>query len=158
MARPTKASLAAETWRHIFDFIVGTVEQRSRTLGDFGLTPNDARALGTLEAERGRTMRSFAEAMSCDASTATWIVDRLVAKGLVERRAQPSDRRVTLVALTPAGERTRARVLEAQYTPPAELLLLDRAELVALRDATAGLPRTVRGAPDGSERGGRASD
>ncbi|HEX8430613.1 MAG TPA: MarR family transcriptional regulator, partial [Longimicrobium sp.] len=34
----------------------------------------------------------------------TYVVDRLVAKGLVERRECDSDRRVRHVALTPAGE------------------------------------------------------
>src|SRR5687768_12689090 len=34
----------------------------------------------------------------------TYVIDRLVAKGLVERRECPSDRRAAYAALTPAGE------------------------------------------------------
>jgi DNA-binding MarR family transcriptional regulator len=49
-------------------------------------------------------MRSFAETMGCDASNITGIVDRLEAKGLVQRSNDPSDRRVKRIARTPDGE------------------------------------------------------
>jgi DNA-binding MarR family transcriptional regulator len=48
-------------------------------------------------------MRALAREWRCDASTATWIVDRLEGKGLAERRAHATDRRVKLVVLTPRG-------------------------------------------------------
>lgn len=38
-------------------------------------------------------------------SSATYLVDRLGEAGLVEREADPADRRVSVVALTPAGRR-----------------------------------------------------
>jgi DNA-binding MarR family transcriptional regulator len=139
----SKAALAAEAWRAIFDFIIATVGPRNRVLAELGLTPNDSRALSSLDAAAGRTMRSLADEWHCDASTATWIVDRLEAKGLAERRAHPSDRRVKLVVLTPVGTQTRAALVAGTYTPPAQLLDLDRAELLALRDATAKLPGLV---------------
>ncbi len=40
----------------------------------------------------------------------TFLVDRLVGKGLVERQQCPSDRRARYAALTPAGERLLARI------------------------------------------------
>lgn len=40
----------------------------------------------------------------------TFLVDRLVAKGLVERQSCPTDRRARYVALTPAGEALIARL------------------------------------------------
>ena len=136
----TKAALAAEAWRTIFDFIVATAPERNRAIGESGLTPNDARALGSLSRKSGRTMGSLAAEWKCDASTATWIVDRLEGKGLVERRAHATDRRVKLVGLTPLGVRTKAKQMEGVYVPPRELLELDLADLVALRDAVAKLP------------------
>jgi MarR family transcriptional regulator, organic hydroperoxide resistance regulator len=138
-----KASIAADAWRSIFDFIVGTSGQRNRVLAELGLTPNDSRALGSLDPDAGRTMRSLAQEWKCDASTATWIVDRLEAKGLVERMSHPTDRRVTLVVLTAAGEQTRSEMMTRTYTPPPELLELNVAELVALRDAAASLPGLI---------------
>lgn len=66
-------------------------------------------------------MRALAEVWTCDASNATWMVDRL------------------------EGEKTRAGLIEAPYEPPPELLELDRADLEALRDAVAKLPRPTEG-------------
>lgn len=137
-----KAAVAAEAWRSIFDFIVATAPQRNRAIGEAGLTPNDARALQSLSREPGRTMGSLAEEWKCDASTATWIVDRLEAKGLAERRPHPTDRRVKLVGLTPLGLRTRARNMERMYIPPRALLELDLADLLKLRNAVAKLSQT----------------
>jgi DNA-binding MarR family transcriptional regulator len=108
---------------------------RGRSLGRRGLTPNDSRALFTLDREAGRTMRDLAEQWECDASNATWIVDRLERLGLAERRPVPGDRRVRQVVLTARGERTRAELLEEFHTPPAELVGLGRRDLEALARA-----------------------
>jgi DNA-binding MarR family transcriptional regulator len=48
-------------------------------------------------------MGSVAEVLACDASTLTGIADRLEERGLIERRLDPSDRRVKLLALTDTG-------------------------------------------------------
>jgi DNA-binding MarR family transcriptional regulator len=85
-------------------------------------------------------MRSLAEEWGCDASNATWIVNRLEARGLAERRARAGDRRVKLVVLTPTGVRTRDRLREAMYEPPPELLALPSTTLQALKSASAKLP------------------
>jgi DNA-binding MarR family transcriptional regulator len=47
---------------------------------------------------------TLAEVEQVSAPTATKVVGRLHGAGLVERRPDPADRRVSLVALTPAGE------------------------------------------------------
>jgi DNA-binding MarR family transcriptional regulator len=138
--RRDKATLATDAWRAIFDFVVATANHRNRVLAHLGLTPNDARTLSSLPEERGRTMRSLATEWEIDASTATWIVDRLEAKGLAERRSHPNDRRVTLVVLTKAGAHTRNELLAGTYAPPPELLDMTRDDLEALRDAAAKLP------------------
>lgn len=85
-------------------------------------------------------MSALATQWRCDASTATWIVDRLVKRGLVERRAVPKDRRVTLVVLSPRGVKTKARLMRGIYRPPRELLEMSAADLAKLRDALARLP------------------
>jgi DNA-binding MarR family transcriptional regulator len=139
-AGASKKALAAAAWRPLVDFFFKTVKHRSRVLGRYGLTPGDARALGSLEAGEGRPMGALAEEWACDASNATWMVDRLEERGLAERRSSPTDRRVKLVVLTPLGRKTRAAILEGMYEPPPELLRLDRADLQALRDALAQLP------------------
>jgi DNA-binding MarR family transcriptional regulator len=137
-----KRALAAQAWRPLARFFFETVRHRQRILARHSLTPNDMRALAALDTEAGRTMRELADEWACDASNATWIVDRLEERGLAERRTVPGDRRVKSVVLTGLGARTRDQVLEAMFEPPPELLELDRADLVALRDALAKLPIT----------------
>jgi len=68
-----------------------------------GLTAPQATLLTLLS--EPMSMRQFAELMGCDASNVTGIVDRLEAKGLVERRADPSDRRVKRLARTSEGDK-----------------------------------------------------
>ncbi len=138
--RDPRPGLAAEAWRAIFDFITATAPQRTRHLADLGLTITDSRALGSLDAETGRTMRTLADEWSCDASTATWVIDRLERRGLAERRSHPTDRRVRLASLTPAGVAIRDEMLRRMYTAPPELLSLDVEDLRRLRDGVRRLP------------------
>ena len=119
----------------MFNFFIGTSAQRAKVLARLGLTPNDARALSALDVADGRTMRSLADEWGCDASNATLIIDRLEKRGFAERRGKPGDRRVKLVVLTPAGVKTRQRLLEGMYDPPPEMLALPRASLEVLRSA-----------------------
>lgn len=116
----------------MFDFLMRTAPERTRSLGRRGLTPNDARALAALDPAAGRSMRSLAEAWECDASNATWVVDRLERMGLARRRTVPHDRRLKLVVLTPKGLRLRTELMEEFHAAPPELARLGRADLAAL--------------------------
>ena len=145
--RGNKQTLAREAWQPLARFFFDTVRQRQRILAAYGLTPNDMRALATLDTETGRTMRELADEWVCDASNATWIVDRLEERGLAERRTVPGDRRVKSVVLTSRGAKTRDRILRAMFEPPPELLKLERSDLVAIRDALSRLPVTPFGVP-----------
>ena len=71
-----------------------------------GLTAPQATLLTLLS--EPMSMRQFAELMGCDASNVTGIVDRLEAKGLVVRTADPDDRRVKRLARTGQGDRAAA--------------------------------------------------
>jgi len=141
MAKAKKARLAAEAWKRVFTFFMQTRSQRDSVLARLALTPNDVRALTELDVTTGRTMRSLAEEWGCDASNATWIVDRLEKRGLVERRSKPGDRRVKLVVLTPAGAKTRKQLLDGMFEPPPELLALPQKTLEVLRDSLPGRPK-----------------
>jgi DNA-binding MarR family transcriptional regulator len=139
--RETKQEIAADAWRRMFSFFINTRAQRNRALEKFNLTPNDARALHSLDAEEGRPMSALAEEWGCDASNATGMVDRLEKQGLAERRTVATDRRVKLVVLTVLGLKTRTAFRQELYEPPPELLALSRAELEVFRDAMAQLPQ-----------------
>ena len=141
----SKKALAADAWRPLARFFFDTVKHRQRVFGEQGLTPNDARALFVLDPAEGRSMSELAEVWVCDASNATWIVDRLEERALAERRTIPTDRRVKLVVLTPKGVKARDQLIASLFEPPPELLELDREDLEALRDAVSKLP--VTGSP-----------
>jgi DNA-binding MarR family transcriptional regulator len=136
-----RGKLAADVWRRLFDYFLSSSEHRGRVLARYRLTPNDSRALHTLDRREGRTMRALADAWGCDASNATWIIDRLEARGLAERRSKPGDRRVKLVVLTAEGEKTAKSLLQAMYKPSPELRSLPIETLEELRAALEKLPQ-----------------
>ena len=88
----------ARTMRQAFD-------TRARVLG---VTRAQWRALLFLAHRDGVTQTELADALEVERITAGRMIDRLVDSGLVERRADPSDRRVwRLHLLPPAFEITR---------------------------------------------------
>ncbi len=76
---------------------------RRQSLG--GLSPSLLSALATVRREGPLPIGALAEEEAIAPPTATKIVDKLCAGGHVERGTDPTDRRVTLVAVTPEGSR-----------------------------------------------------
>jgi len=138
--RQSKADVAKDVWTEFLGYFFA---HRDRTFGavtELGLTPGHMKALFELGPELGCSMSELANTLHCDASNATWLVDRLEERGLVERRPHPRDRRVKSVVLTPAGVEMKQRLVERLSEPPADLLALDRAALEKLQAALAQLP------------------
>ena len=96
------------------------------------LAPKQLGLIWRLEPGEEKSMRVLGESIYSDASYTTDLVDRLEARGLLERRASTTDRRVKLIALTPEGERIRAKALKLLYEPPKEISALDPAEVEEL--------------------------
>jgi DNA-binding MarR family transcriptional regulator len=128
----TTDALAKRVWQAMFDLLIRTAPLRTKSLARRRLTPNDSRALFSLDARTARSMRSLADEWKCDKSNATWIVDRLEELGLARRQVVVHDRRVKLVMLTSKGRKTRAALLDEFHRPPAEFDRLERADLEAL--------------------------
>jgi DNA-binding MarR family transcriptional regulator len=84
-----------------------------------------------------RQMGELADAMHCDNSNITGIVDRLEERGLVERRAAENDRRVKLIVLTPDGKQLREELNARMAEPPEALTRLSEEDLTTLRDILA---------------------
>jgi DNA-binding MarR family transcriptional regulator len=76
------------------------------------LSPVQCHVLHLIEPDRPMPMNRLAETLSCDASNVTGLVDRLESRGLVQRCPAPGDRRVKVLALTPAGARLRAQLVK----------------------------------------------
>ena len=77
-------------------------------------------------------MGSLAEALACDASNVTGLVDRLESRGFIRRKPTAGDRRVKVLELTPSGVRLRSTVLERMTKPPDSLDRLSADEQRAL--------------------------
>ena len=151
-AAPGKQAVAAEAWRLMAEFAFTKFQgsEHVTMLRELGLTPGHLKALSILDPDQPKPMRAMADALACDASQVTWLVDRMEERGLVERRTSPTDRRVKTLVLTQLGIDTRRRLAEALYAPPADLLSLDLASLEALRDELRKLPVSERGFWSGS--------
>jgi DNA-binding MarR family transcriptional regulator len=91
---------------------------------EFDLTPAQALALRRLEPNTPLPMNTLAEAMICDASNVTGIVDKLEARGLIERRTIEHDRRVKMLVVTKRGEELRRRFLLRSSQPPPSIAAL----------------------------------
>ncbi|MCU1385339.1 MAG: MarR family transcriptional regulator [Acidobacteria bacterium] len=162
--RPSaKRTLAARAWRRLFDFFISTRHERDATLERFRLTPNDSKALSTLDPTEGKPMSALAAAWGTDASNATWVVDRLERLGLAQRRTIATDRRVKLVVLTSRGLAARDEIMSAFREPPAGMLALESRDLRALDDILSKLtpdatrlePSSGYGSPMATRRSGR---
>ena len=127
-----KHALTKLVWGAMFDLLTRTAPERTQSLARRGLTPNDSRALMSLDVRDGKPMRALAEAWDCDPSYTTWIVDRLERLGLAARRPAPQDRRVKLIVLTKKGDQIRRQLMEEFHRPPAELSALGRQDLEVL--------------------------
>jgi DNA-binding MarR family transcriptional regulator len=130
-------ALARRVWRDLFDLLIRSAPRRAKSLARRRLTPNDSRALFSLDPQAGRSMRSLADEWNCDPSNATWIVDHLEALGLAARETVLHDRRVKLVVLTRKGQKTRTDLLREFHQPPPEFAALERDDLEALERALA---------------------
>ena len=137
-----KRAAAEAVWSLMAGFSTAQFQRgpHQDVMREHGITPGHLKALMWLDPERPLPMRAMAEALDVDASMVTWLVDRLEEKGLVERRAEPSDRRVKVIAVTELGTDTRARLSAAMLRPPQELLDLDLRSLHALREQLEKLP------------------
>src|SRR6202163_1945642 len=107
-SRPTAD--AHEVWRLMRELVRDARSRFMATFAEAELSPAQANALLQLEQRDPLPMHTLASGLLCDASNVTGIVDRLEARGLVERRPYDQDRRVKHVALTQRGIEVRDRV------------------------------------------------
>lgn len=87
--------------RRLHQISVGVFLQE---LAELGITPVQYGALQAVANQPGIDQRTLARAIALDASTTGGVVDRLEARGWLERRMSPDDRRTRLLYLTAAGE------------------------------------------------------
>ena len=126
---------AAEAWQLLWQVMQANKPRFMALAHEMGLAPMQLHALRLVEPGGAVPMSSLAGMLFCDNSNVTGIVDRLEARGLIERRTADHDRRVKLLALTPEGERVREAVFRQMSRPPPEIAALPLKHKRALRDA-----------------------
>ncbi|MDD4984485.1 MAG: MarR family transcriptional regulator [Dehalococcoidales bacterium] len=88
----------------------------------------------------GATSSRLAEALGVTPPNVTGIVDRLVEQGLVTRRDNPEDRRVSVLQITPEGEAIISALRERKSSIMKEILEhLSAEELSRIVEALTGL-------------------
>ncbi|MEU8586847.1 MarR family transcriptional regulator [Streptomyces sp. NPDC048664] len=97
------------------------------------LTGAQARLLSLLSLEP-LPMRRLAQKLKCEPSNVTGIVDRLEARGLVERRPDPADRRVKVAAATEEGRQVACGLRDSLNFAREPLAGLSPDERLSLRD------------------------
>jgi DNA-binding MarR family transcriptional regulator len=117
-----------------------------------GLTPPQCDVLTTLTEREGVSQQELAERLYVTKGNISGLIDRLVAGGLVERRAIAGDRRSHAIYLTPAGSRRAQEAIAMQrefvaqtfgQLPPEKLIAFEEL-LILTRDL-------VRAQSSGSE-------
>lgn len=81
---------------------LGLPEETSSLL-DYDMTLQQLRAFAFVFARGQTPIKNVADALGIRANVATGIVQRLVDRGLIERREDPEDRRVRLLTVTGQG-------------------------------------------------------
>ena len=101
-----------------------------------GVTPVQYAALHAAQRQPGLDQRTLAATIGFDTSTIGGVIDRLEKRGLIERLASPTDRRVRLLQVTPAGatliDELVPDMLKAQQRILAPLPAADRSRFLAM--------------------------
>jgi MarR family transcriptional regulator, organic hydroperoxide resistance regulator len=134
-APPRGPAAAREIWALLVELSMSLMRERFiGTVTELELSPPQAHALKVLRPGHPIAMRELADGLHCDPSNITGIVDRLEARGLVERGAAAGDRRVKTLLLTARGVELRARLLDRLSEPPPAIAALTADEQRQLRD------------------------
>ncbi|MEH0422956.1 MarR family winged helix-turn-helix transcriptional regulator [Streptomyces sp. B21-083] len=136
MATPEKTRRMDPLSLEVVDLIGAVVaryhEEYEEAATRHSLTGAQARLLSLLSLGP-LPMRQLARKLRCEPSNVTGIVDRLESRDLVERRPDPSDRRVKLAACTDEGRRVARSLRDSLDFAREPLAGLSEEERVLLR-------------------------
>jgi len=135
MTRKRDAAVADRVWASLVAIVMDTRgDWRRRVVEATGIPFGRYRALKRLH-DGPLALHALAEAMTIDAPAATVAVNDLEKRGLVVRQPHPTNRRVKLVSLTPAGRAVVAKGRAVTERAPAAFAAIPAAELAALARA-----------------------
>ena len=101
------------TWLRLVRIQQKIARRAMAHLAEFDLTPAQFDVLAHLRSAPGNMQQSLADDLLVTKGNVCGLIDRLVARGLVERRPDPEDRRANLLFLTAAGAKLADEVIPA---------------------------------------------
>ena len=122
-ARRGKAGAAANKGRFVEDYLAALLAQASHLISSefhkvarqHGFSVSEWRVLASLAGGDAISIGRLAQIAVMKQPTVTRLLDRMTQKGHVERLPHDSDRRITLVRITDAGERTVGHLMELAH-------------------------------------------
>ena len=103
---------AARVMGKLFALAPRLVEVQDLGAREYGMSYARGRVVAALTVSGPVLMRALSEAVGVTPRTITGLIDALEKDGWVERRPHPTDRRATIIALTPAAEIAFARLTQ----------------------------------------------
>jgi DNA-binding MarR family transcriptional regulator len=161
-----KAPLAGDRAPSTLAFLLSQVgihasRRFAERIAEVDLNPPLFRILNLIDAAEGRSQQAIGEAIQVPPSRMVALVDELEARGLVERRPDPADRRVRALHLTRkgrtalAGGHEIARAHEEELTQG--MTAVDRARLTRLLQQIVDEQTIGKGIHPGLSHGDRSS-
>jgi DNA-binding MarR family transcriptional regulator len=111
---------------------------------DLQLTLPQFKMLVVVSQSVSSTVGCIAEHLGVGESTASYLVERLVQAGFVERTEDPSDRRRAMIRLSRGGRTLLEKLVGPQNWPSAQLRDIDTEDLAALRRGLEAVVTTFR--------------
>jgi DNA-binding MarR family transcriptional regulator len=108
-------------WSTLIEFVLATKGWWIALCAEMDLTPVQGHALRSLDPAQPVPMSMLADAMFCDASNVTGIVDKLESRGLIARQGADHDRRVKQLVVTEKGRKVRDRLVNRMLEAPAAI-------------------------------------
>lgn len=141
--------LEREVYSLLFQHFQAEKGNWSAACQEFDLTLPQAHLLRSLTPATPMKMNGLAEALDCDASNITGLVDKLEVRGIIQRQSERGDRRVKMIALTQTGIRFRAKLLERLSQPSPSITRLSLTDKKALLRIAKQMVKTAARAAGG---------
>jgi DNA-binding MarR family transcriptional regulator len=129
----TARDLECEVYNLLFQHFQAEKRNWSAACHEFELTLPQAQLLMRLTPITPMKMNGLADALDCDGSNITGLVDKLETRGLIQRQAERADRRVKMIALTQAGIKFRTKLRGRLLEPSAAIKGLSLSDKRTLR-------------------------
>jgi DNA-binding MarR family transcriptional regulator len=120
---------AEEAWWLLYEFLKTVQARWSGFVESSGLTPVQVQLLHEIATAGPTSMRGLASRLDVDPSWVTGLVHQLEERGLVQRQASTTDRRIKIVRLTARGEASHEEWQRILHSPPDGIQALSEDEI-----------------------------